>query len=325
MDIEEIKLNEYIMKEKFNIKLEEVAGLEKEKEYFKQFIINPVKFQKHFKSNTKPLKGILLYGPPGVGKTYLSKAVANEIEGHFFYVSGPMLVSKWLAQSNSGRIIKDIFDYAKRNKPAVICFDEIDFMTNSNNDNDITRIYKQEFLNQMKELENEEGVVILGIAAKPWELDRAVRKCFQKKIYIPLPELNARKIMIHFNLKDFQHNITDEQIEYLAKNTEFFSCSDIYSISQDAYYEPFRKCQKAEYFKKIKGNNSLEWNYTPCQKNESGAIKMKMSEITDPKTILPPKLNFEDFKKVLVRTRPAVGPDDLKKYEKYNEEFNQEE
>ena len=166
MHIEETKLIEYIMKEKFNVKLEEVAGLEKEKELLKELIINPVTFQKQFKSNTKPIKSILLYGPPGVGKTYLSKAVANEIQGHFFYVSGPVIVSKWLSQSNSERNIKDIFCCAKKNKPAVICFDEIDFMTNINNDNDITRKYKQEFLIQMKELDNEEEVIVLGIAAK---------------------------------------------------------------------------------------------------------------------------------------------------------------
>ena len=329
MDTKESKLPEYISKEKFNIKWEEVVGQEKVKETLKELIIDPVKSPKQLDNKQKPLKGILLYGPPGVGKTYLAKAIANEFKGKFFTVYGPTIVSQWNVQTNPERIIKDLFDYAKKNKPSIICLDEIDFITKTNNDNenmnDTTRKLKQEFLKQMHELDNEDGIVVLGTAAYPWELDSTVRKCFQKKIYITLPELNARKILLELNLKNTYNNITNEQIEYIAKNTEFFSCSDIIRLIQDVIYESTKKCFKAEYFKKIKGINGLEWNYTPCEQNEPEAIKMKIEDITDKNSILPPKINFEDFEKGIHTVKPSLNIKDLKNYEKFIEELSQEE
>ena len=329
METKEIKLPEYIYKEKYNIKLDEVAGQEKVKEALKEFIINPDKIPTILENNQKPLKGILLYGPPGAGKTYLAKAVGTEFKGNFLTVYGPIIISKWNSQSKQEIIIKEIFDCAKKYKPAVIHLDEIDFITKANNENDnmndTTRKMKQEFLNQMQNLKNNDEVMVLGIASKPWELDPLVRKCFQKKIYINLPELNARKKIFELYLKNNSHNLTNEQIEYLAKNTELFTCSDIYNLIQETIYEPIKKCQKVEYFKKIKGINGHEWNYIPCEQNDPYAIKMKMEEIKDPKEIIFPEVNFDDFKNVLGRTKPTMTIEEMKKYEKFEEEFGQEE
>ena len=329
MEAKEIKLKEYILKEKFNIKLDEVAGLEKAKEVLKESIINPDKIPTILEKNQNPLKGILLYGFPGVGKTYLAKAIGTVFKGIFLTVFGTTILSKWNSQSKPERIIKDLFDYAKKNKPAVIHLDEIDFITKTNNENDImndtTRKLKQEFLNQMQNLNSDDGVVVLGVAQKPWELDPLIMKCFQKNIYITLPELNARKKLFELNLKNTSHTLTNEQIEYLAKNTELFSCSDIFELIQEAIYEPIKKCMKKGYFKKIKGMNGLEWNYIPCEENEPEAIKMKMEEITNPKEILFPKVNFDDFKAALERAKPSITKEELIKYEKFYKEYVQEE
>ena len=329
MDSNEVNINQYISNEKNTIKWEDVLGQEKAKEALKESIIDSVKLQKQIESKQKSLKGILLYGPPGVGKTYLAKAASTQFQGNFFTVNGVFIVSKLSPQSKPENIIKDLFDYAKKNKPAILHLDEIDFMTNTNFDNDnmndTTGKLKQEFLKQMQELGSEEGVIVLCTAAKPWKLDPAVRNCFQKKINITLPELNARKLLFELNLKNTPHTLTNEQIEYLAKNTELFSVSDILTLTQEAIYEPIKKCHRSEHFKKIKGINGLDWNYTPCNQNEPGAIKMKMDEITDQKAILFDKVNFEDFKKCLERIKPTMTIEDLKKYEKCTEEFGKEE
>ena len=96
-------------------------------------------------------------------------------------------------------------------------------------------------------------MIILGIPAKPWELNPAIRKCFKKYIYIiTLPELNARKILLELNIKNTFHSLTNEQIDFLAKYTELFSHCDFYSLLKDAIYGHFRKCLSVEYFKKIK-------------------------------------------------------------------------
>ena len=129
--------------------------------------------------------------------------------------------------------------------------------------------------------------------------------------------------MFELNLKNTSHSLTNEQIDYLAKNTELFSYSNIYSLLKDAIYESFRKCLSAEYFKKSKGIKGLEWNYNPREQNESGNIEMKVEEITNPNEILLPKVNFDDFKKALEKAKPTIKIYDLKKYEKFKEEYRQ--
>ena len=130
--------------------------------------------------------------------------------------------------------------------------------------------------------------------------------------------------MFELNLKGTPNTLTDDQLEELAKNTEGFSGSDISTLTQDAIFEPVRKCQTAEFFKKIPGINGMQWNYVPCHPNEPGAMKMTMRELPDPKALLPPKVIFEDFKEALKRARPTVAQKDLEQQEKFTRDFGQE-
>ena len=281
----EEQLSGCIVQEKPNVKWEDVAGLEKAKEALKEAVIFPIKFPQLFQGKRKPWKGILLYGPPGTGKSFLAKAAATETHGNFFSVSAANIVSKWMGESE--RLIKGLFDLARKNKPAVIFLDEIDSVmgARSDNENDATRRLKTEFLIQMQGVGNDdEGILVLGATNIPWALDPAVRRRFQKKIYISLPELDARKVI----------------------------------------FEPVRKCQSAEFFKKIPGVNGQQWNYVPCTQNEPGAMRMKMTELPDSKALLPPKVIYEDFKEALKRNKATVNKDDLKRQEDFTREFGQE-
>ena len=138
----EEQLSGCIVQEKPNVKWEDVAGLEKAKEALKEAVIFPIKFPQLFQGKRKPWKGILLYGPPGTGKSYLAKAAATETHGNFFSVSAANIVSKWMGESE--KLIKGLFDLARRNKPAVIFLDEIDSVmgARSDNENDATRRIK---------------------------------------------------------------------------------------------------------------------------------------------------------------------------------------
>jgi vacuolar protein-sorting-associated protein 4 len=182
----EEQLSGCIVQEKPNVKWEDVAGLEKAKEALKEAVIFPIKFPQLFQGKRKPWKGILLYGPPGTGKSYLAKAAATETHGNFFSVSAANIVSKWMGESE--RLIKGLFDLARKNKPAVIFLDEIDSImgARSDNENDATRRLKTEFLIQMQGVGNDdEGILVLGATNIPWALDPAVRRRFQKKnLYI---------------------------------------------------------------------------------------------------------------------------------------------
>jgi vacuolar protein-sorting-associated protein 4 len=313
------------VQEKPNVKWEDVAGLEKAKEALKEAVIFPIKFPQLFQGKRKPWKGILLYGPPGTGKSFLAKAAATETHGNFFSVSAANIVSKWMGESE--RLIKGLFDLARKNKPAVIFMDEIDSVmgARSDNENDATRRLKTEFLIQMQGVGNDdEGILVLGATNIPWALDPAVRRRFQKKIYISLPELDARKTMFELNLKGTPNTLTDNQLEDLAKKTDGFSGSDISTLTQDAIFEPVRKCQSSEFFKKVPGINGHQWNYVPCQPNEPGAMRMKMTEIPDSKALLPPKVIYEDFVEALKRNKATVSKNDLEKQEEFTRDFGQE-
>lgn len=140
-----------IVMEKPNVKWNDVAGLALAKEALKEAVILPIKFPHLFTGNRKPWKGILLFGPPGTGKSYLAKAVATEANNStFFSVSSSNLVSKWLGESE--KLVKNLFDLARANKPAIIFIDEIDSLCSSRSDNESesARRIKTEFLVQIQ-------------------------------------------------------------------------------------------------------------------------------------------------------------------------------
>jgi vacuolar protein-sorting-associated protein 4 len=145
-----------IVIEKPNVQWSDVAGLEGAKEALKEAVILPIKFPHLFTGNRKPWKGILLFGPPGTGKSFLAKAVATEANNStFFSVSSSNLVSKWLGESE--KLVKNLFEMARKHKPSIIFIDEIDSLcsTRSDNESESARRIKTEFLVQMQGLSPE--------------------------------------------------------------------------------------------------------------------------------------------------------------------------
>ena len=323
-DSEEDKLEKQLsgtlITETPNVKWEDVAGLEKAKEALKEAVVLPIKFPQLFQEKRKPWKGILLYGPPGTGKSYLAKAAATETGGQFFSVSAANIVSKWMGESE--KLIKGIFDLARKNKPAVIFLDEIDSVLSARNDNenDATRRLKTEFLIQMQGVgKDDDGVLVLGATNIPWGLDPAVRRRFQKKIYISLPDVKARRLMFTLNLGDTENDITDKEFDILAEMTDGYSGSDIATLTQDAIYGPLRKCQRAKFFKNIDPEHIV-----PCSPSDPGAFRMTMNEIEKPESLVPPKVTFEDYIQSIQKIKATVNQKDLEKQEEFTREFGQE-
>lgn len=320
-----------IVMEKPNIKWEDVAGLDLAKEALKEAVILPVKFPHLFTGKRKPWRGILLYGPPGTGKSYLAKAVATEANNStFFSVSSADLVSKWLGESE--KLVKTLFNMARDNKPSIIFIDEVDALcgSRSENESESARRIKTEFLVQMQGVGNDQdGVLVLGATNIPWVLDSAIRRRFEKRIYIPLPEAPARSNMFKLHLGATPNSLTDEDFKDLGQRSEGYSGADISIVVRDALMQPVRKVQTATHFRKVRGPSRdnpdviIDDLLTPCSPGAPGAIEMNWTQVEGSK-LLEPVVSMTDMLMSLATQKPTVNENDLKKLEEFTNDFGQE-
>jgi vacuolar protein-sorting-associated protein 4 len=247
-----------ILTDKPNIKWEDVAGLEGAKEALKEAVILPIKFPHLFTGKRQPWKGILLYGPPGTGKSYLAKAVATEANSTFFSVSSSDLVSKWMGESE--RLVKQLFNMARENKPSIIFIDEVDALCGprGEGESEASRRIKTELLVQMDGVgKDSKGVLILGATNIPWQLDAAIRRRFQRRVHISLPDQPARMKMFEIAVGTTPCELKGDDYRTLAKMSEGYSGSDISIAVQDALMQPVRKIQTATHYKKVCSNDSI--------------------------------------------------------------------
>lgn len=317
-------LDSAIIREKPNVKWSDVAGLENAKQALQEAVVWPVKFPQFFTGKRRPWRAFLLYGPPGTGKSYLAKAVATEADSTFFSVSSSDLVSKWMGESE--KLVSNLFQMARDTAPSIIFIDEIDSLCGQRgegNETEASRRIKTELLVQMQGVGNDDRkVLVLAATNTPYALDPAIRRRFDKRIYIPLPDLKARQHMFKVHLGDTPHNLTERDFEELARRTEGFSGSDISVCVKDVLFEPVRKTRDAKFFAETPNGLLI-----PCGPNQKGAIATTIEELDAnglASKILPPAIIKEDFEKVLTRQKPTVSKADLKLHEKFTQEYGQE-
>lgn len=311
-----------ILTEKPNVSWDDIAGLDTAKEALKEAVILPVKFPQLFTGNRKPTSGILLYGPPGTGKSYLAKAVATEANLTFFSVSSSDLVSKWMGESE--RLVKQLFTMARENKPSIIFIDEVDALCGprGEGESEASRRIKTELLVQMNGVGNDlGGVLVLGATNIPWQLDAAVRRRFERRIYIALPDIEARKRMFELNIGEVACECTPQDLRVLAEMTDGYSGHDIAVVVRDALMQPIRKIQQATHFKRVDVDGVQK--LTPCSPGDAGAEEMSWLNIgTD--ELKEPELTIKDFIKAVKNNRPTVNAQDIENHVKFTNDFGQE-
>ncbi|RPA75582.1 putative vacuolar sorting ATPase Vps4 [Ascobolus immersus RN42] len=317
-----------VLTEKPNVRWEDVAGLDSAKEALKEAVILPIKFPHLFTGKRKPWKGILLYGPPGTGKSYLAKAVATEANSTFFSISSSDLVSKWMGESE--RLVKQLFAMARENKPSIIFIDEVDALCGSRGEgeSEASRRIKTEMLVQMDGVGHDSSsVLVLGATNIPWQLDSAIRRRFQRRVHIGLPDLSARVTMFQLAIGNTPNDLTKDDIKKLAGMTEGFSGSDIAIVVQDALMQPLRLIQSATHYKQVRvpagmpGEGKVKW--TPCSPGDEGAREMSWMEI-EGEELLEPGLGMRDFVKAVRNSKPTVSREDMERSEEWTREFGSE-
>jgi len=182
-----------------NVRFSNIVGLEEAKRLLKEAVLMPLKYPHFFQGILEPWKGILLFGPPGTGKTMLAKAVATECRTTFFNISASTIVSKW--RGDSEKLVRLLFELARYHQPSTIFVDEIDSIMSSRNstgEHEASRRMKTELLIQLDGLikSQNERVFLLAASNLPWELDMALLRRLEKRILVPLPSLEARADMI---------------------------------------------------------------------------------------------------------------------------------
>jgi len=216
-----------------NITFSDIAGIKEIKEELEEivdFLNNPIKYNKF---GVKLPKGVLLVGPPGVGKTLIARAVAGEAKVPFFYQSGSSFVHIYVGMG--AKKVRELFVQAKLNAPSIIFIDEIDAVgkIRSGHSNDEREATLNELLTQMDGFDGESGVIVIAATNKIEVLDDALLRAgrFDRRLYIGLPNIQDRKQILELYLKDKPNEIN---IEKLVKQTAGFSSASLSTLINEA-------------------------------------------------------------------------------------------
>lgn len=285
--------NDLIMKEKPNIQWDEVVGLDDAKKALRESIIFPVQRPDLF-----PLgwpRGLLMYGPPGCGKTLLAAATASEIDSYFITVDAASIMSKWLGEGekNVARLFNSARKLLEKEAKSVIVFiDELDSILGSRSNEVGGEIrVRNQFLKEMDGIADKGKnlhLYIIGATNKPWALDWPFLRRFQKRIYVPLPDIRARTQMLKQYTAPLKMD-AELKIDDLSKMTEGYSGSDMRDICQAVQLRVV-----SELF------------------DQSGG---------EDKETQPRPIDVNDFKEILRSRRPSVSTEMLKAYSNWAENF----
>jgi len=290
--------DDMVMREKPEVKWRDVVGIDDAKNALRESIVYPTK-----RGDLFPLgwpRGILLYGPPGCGKTILAAATANELDGYFINVDGSSMMSKWLgeAEKNVSRLFKMAHSYAEREgKPVILFIDELDSLLGERTNEIGGEVRsRNQFLTEMDGI-NSKGkdtkLYVIGATNKPWSLDHPFLRRFQKRIYVSLPSVEAREKLFFLYTNPLKLD-SRVRLHTLASIFDGYSASDIKDICQAVQLKVVNEMfQSSQYKEPIDGE-------APSK---------------------PADIGMKDFRETMTRRKPSVSMDMIRAYYKWSEQF----
>ncbi|XP_022808307.1 spastin-like isoform X1 [Stylophora pistillata] len=289
------KLAEHILDEIIesgpSVHFNEIAGAEGAKKLLQEIIILPYLRPELFTGLRAPARGLLLFGPPGNGKTMLAKAVASESNATFFNISAATLTSKWVGEGE--KLVRALFSVARALQPSIIFIDEVDSLLceRKEGEQEHSRRMKTEFLVSFDGViaDPNERILVMGATNRPNELDDAALRRMVKRVYVPLPDKETRKVLLSKLLVKNHNPLSSWEMDSLARQTEGYSGSDLTALARDAALGPIRDLR-------------------PDQIQSVDATKVR-------------GISYSDFQNSLKVIRPSLSPDSLKLFEDWNRSF----
>ncbi|KAJ1450777.1 P-loop containing nucleoside triphosphate hydrolase protein [Pelagophyceae sp. CCMP2097] len=304
-----------IVEDGVRVTWDDIAELKEAKQLLQEAVVLPLWMPDFFQGIRRPWKGVLMFGPPGTGKTLLAKAVAAECKTTFFNVSAATLSSKWRGESE--KMVRLLFEMARFQAPSTIFFDEIDSIAGQRggaNEHEASRRVKTELMVQMDGVSAapaedkasdadapSKTVIVLAATNMPWELDEALRRRLEKRIYIPLPTRAGRVELFRINMRACEC-AADVSLDQLADRTDGYSGADIANVCRDAAMMSVRRVMDAA---RAKGYRGVEMREILVAK----------------KAELDGAVSNDDFLGAIKKVRGSVGSADLKKYHDWSLEY----